>query len=222
MSLASRSDTQLVQIMSAKLAGRPFYQAIPLLTTYVYRGEDVVNNTNVPLLAGPYSAYVDGEFVGRGTLPLVAKGQNLAIGFGVDTQLRCSRELKDKTEETKLGSKVHTYNYLLHLESYKDKPAMVRLMDRIPASKTEDMEVRLVKTAPALSDDAEYVGSEDKAKGILRWDVQVPAGAFGSKAVKIEYSFEMKYADNRDINPMPAQLMEEMKREYDARFKAAH
>jgi hypothetical protein len=222
MSLASRNDTQLVQIMTAKLAGKPFFQAIPLLTTYVYRGEEVANNTNVPLLAGPYSAYVAGEFVGRGSLPLVAKGQNLAIGFGVDTQLRCGRELKDKTDETKLGSKVRTYNYVLHLESYKDKPVLVRLLDRIPASKGEEMVVNIVKTAPALSADAEYVGSGDTGKGILRWDVQVPAAAAGAKAVKIEYSFEMKYADDRNLNPAPAQMMDEMKREFDVRFKLAH
>jgi hypothetical protein len=222
MSLASRNDTQLVQIMSAKLAGKPFFQAIPLLTTYVYRGEEVANTTNVPLLAGPYSAYVAGEFVGRGALPLVAKGQTLAIGFGVDTQLRCSRELKDKTDETKLGSKVQTYNYVLHLESYKDKPVQVRLMDRIPASKGEEMDVHVVKTVPPLSTDTEYIGSDDKAKGILRWDVPVPAAAAGAKAVKVEYSFEMKYADDRNLNPAPAQMMDEMKREFDVRFKLMH
>ena len=222
MSLTSRQDTQLVQIMTAKVNGKSFYQAIPLLTNYVYRGLEVVNTTEQPLLAGPYAAHVGGEFVGRGELPMVAKGQNLFVGFGVDTQLRCWRELKDKTDETKLGSKIETFNYVLHLESYKDKPVTVRLMDRIPVTKAQDMETKVGKTSLPLSADPEYADGQDKTKGILRWDVPVPAGAFGSKGIKIEYSFEMKYASDRTVGAAPAHMMEEMRKEYDARFKAAH
>jgi uncharacterized protein (TIGR02231 family) len=222
MSLASRQDTQLVQIMSGKVAGKSFYQAIPLLTNFVYRGMELVNTTDQPLLAGPYSAYVGGEFVGGGSIPVVAKGQNVAVGFGVDTQLRCWRELKDKIDETKLGSKIETYNYILHMESYKDKPVAVRLIDRIPVAKAQDMETKVAKTSAPVSTDAEYAGSPDKDKGILRWDMQVPAGSFGSKALKVEYSFEMKYASDRSVGVSPAHLMDEMKKEYEERFKAAH
>ena len=222
MSLASRQDTQLVQIMTGKVNGKSFYEAIPLLTNYVYRGVEVVNTTDQPLLSGPYTAYVGGEFVGGGSLPMVAKGQNLALGFGVDTQLRCWRELKDKTAETKLGSKIETYNYVLHLESYKDKPAAVRLMDRIPVTKGQDMETKVGKTSVVMSVDLEYAEGQDKPKGILRWDVQAPAGSFGSKGVKIEYTFEMKYASDRSLGAAPAHLMEEMRKDYDERFKAAH
>jgi uncharacterized protein (TIGR02231 family) len=225
MNISSRNDTQLVQIMSAKIEGKSFYEAIPLLTTYVYRGLEIVNTTENPLLAGSYSAYVGGEFVGGGKIPLVAKGQNLAIGFGVDTQLHCWRELKDKTAETKLGSKVDTYNYVLHVESYKDKPVDVRLIDRMPVTKGQDMETKIASTSLELSADPEYAGGQDKEKGILRWDVPAPAGSHGAKDVKIQYSFEVKYARDRAVGAAPSAspvMMEEMKREYDARFKAAH
>jgi uncharacterized protein (TIGR02231 family) len=222
MTLASRDDVQLVQILAAKVVGKSFYQAIPLLTNSVYRGLEMVNTTEQPLLAGPYTAYAGSEFVGLGMLPMVAKGQTVSIGFGVDTQLRCWRELTDKTQETKLGSKIETFNYSLFLESYKDKPVTVRLIDRIPITKAADMETRVAKTSLELSGDPEYAQGQDKPKGILRWDVPVPGGAFGSKRVKTDYSYEMKYASDRGLNAMPAHMMEDMKKEYDERFKAAH
>lgn len=222
MTLNSRQDTQLVQILSSQVKGKSFYEAIPLLTNFVYRGLEVVNTTDQPWLAGPYTAYANGEFVGRGEMPMIAKGQNLSLGFGVDTQLRCWRELKDKTDETKLGSKIETFTYVLHLDNYKDKPVAVRLVDRIPISKNQEMETKIGKTSAPLSEDPAYAQGQDKAKGILRWDVEVPAGSFGHKDFKVDYSFEMKYASDRTVGASPAHMMDEMRKEYDERFKAAH
>jgi len=220
MSLQSRKDTQMVQILSGKVKGKGFYEAIPLLTNYVYRGLEVINTTDQPWLAGPYMAYVDGEFVGRGELPMVAKGQDLRMGFGVDTQLRCWRELKDKSEEEKLGSKIETFTYVLHVDSYKDKPVAVRLIDRIPIAKGNEMETQVGKTSVPLSIDPAYAQGQDKAKGVLRWDIEVPANASGHKDFKLDYSFEMKYASDRRLNAAPAQMMEEMRQEYDMQYKA--
>ena len=222
MTLHSRQDTQMVQILSGKVKGKGFYEAIPLLTNYVYRGLEVVNTTEQPWLAGPYMGYVDGEFVGRGELPMVAKGQDLHLGFGVDTQLRCWRELKEKSEEEKLGSKIETFTYVLHVDSYKDKPVAVRLIDRIPIAKGDEMETKVGKTSQPLSADPAYAEGQDKVKGLLRWDVEVPAGAHAHKDFKLDYSFEMKYASDRRVNAAPSQMMEEMRQEYDMQYKAKH
>jgi uncharacterized protein (TIGR02231 family) len=216
ISLASRSDTQLVQIAAHKLAGSGHFKAVPLLSGYVFRGIELNNGTDTPLLAGPYSAYVDGEFVGKGQLPLVATGQTFTVGLGIDSQLRCRRELRDKSDKVSLGSRVQTYVYKLTVESFKDKPVSVRLMDRMPVTKGNDMEVELVKaelvagekrTEVKLSDDAEY-RAEEKPKGILRWDIKVPSGAAGAKAMHLEYTFTMKFAEDRHISQSTGKLKE--------------
>ncbi len=131
MTLPSRSDRQLVQIEMLKFTGSPYYEAIPLLSSYVYRNVRVRNETPLPLLAGPYSAYIGDDFVGRGTLPLVARGQDIAIGFGADTQLRCRRELVEKSDKIAWGSRVQDFHYRLRLENFKSVPVDVRLIDRI-------------------------------------------------------------------------------------------
>jgi uncharacterized protein (TIGR02231 family) len=198
MNLASRSERQLVEIKRFTLTGKTYYEASPLLTGYVGRNAEIINSGALPLLAGSYNAYIDGEFVGTGNLPVVAQGQTFVVGFGVDTQLRCRRELIDKADSTSWGSRVQTFHYRLRLENFKDKPVDVRLMDRIPASKTEDVKISLEKTATPLATDEVYV-RDYKPAGILRWDIALPGSSFGAKAKDLDYTFEVRFAKDKAV-----------------------
>ena len=40
--------------------------------------------------------------------------------------------------------------------------------------------------------------------------------------LKIDYSFEMKYASDRAVGASPSQMMDEMRTAYNLRFQAAH
>jgi len=213
MSLASRSDRQLVEISRLKLRGKVYYEAIPLLSNYVYRAGDLNNTSRLPLLSGSYSAYIRGEFVGRGKLPVVARGQQFTIGLGVDTQLRCRRELTDKSDKVVWGSRVQNFHYRLLLENFKDTPVAVRVMERIPATKTDALKVALGHMSEELSTDPVYV-RDLKDKGLLRWEIELAGGAAGAKARQLEYAFEMKFAKDRHVGELTAGLVKEMEREY--------
>lgn len=214
MSLASRPDRQLLQIASLQIPVETYHQAIPLLTTYVYRMGRLSNTSPLSFLPGPYSAYVGGEFVGKGRLPLIARGQNVALGFGVDTQLRCRRELVDKSDRTGWGSRVQNFSYKLQLENYKDTPVSVRLLDRIPATKSEDLQIKVGKMSDELSTDPLYV-REMKGRGILRWDIDLPASASGPDAKQVSYSFELKFAKDKDVSTQTVNLLGQMEAEYE-------
>jgi len=218
MNLASRSDRQLVQIARLELPADTYYEAIPLLTNYVYQLADVTNTSDLPLLNGQYSAYVGQEFVGRGQLPIVARGQNVVVGFGIDTQLRCSRELTEKADEISWGQRVQTFHYQLRLENFKDTPVTVRLYDRIPASKTDDIKIDLGKPSLVLSTDEVYL-RDDKPKGLLRWDVQLPPAATGAAAHDVTYDFQMKFAKDKQIGQEANPAMEEMEIEFGKRLE---
>ncbi len=222
MSLASRPDRQLIQIAAQDFDAEAYYVATPLLSTYVYQRANMVNTSSVPMLAGPYSAYIGGQFVGRGRMPLVACGQEVTIGFGVDTELRCHRELKDKSDKVSWGSRVQTFDYELRLENFKKTPVAIRLLDRIPASKSDDVQVRLVKTGEPLSTDAVY-NRDMKDKGILRWDINLAGRASGVKVRRLGYRFEMKYAKDvqvgKEAAAMPSMMQDDLEREM---MKAAH
>jgi len=214
MNLASRSDRQLVEIARLELPAEIYHEAIPLLGTYVYRVARVKNTGATPLLAGPYSAYVGGEFVGRGTVPVVARGQSCAIGLGVDAQLRCRRELVNKSDKISWGSRVQEFHYRLRLENFKDHAVPVRLIDRMPATKSAGVvKISLTRPAEKLSIDPVYV-RDDKPRGLLRWDLQLAAGAAGAKARHVDYHFEMKYAKDAHVGREAAGMLREMEADF--------
>ena len=215
VSLQSRRDQQMFHIATANLDGRFYYTAAPLLTDYVYQAAEAVNSSEYPLLPGSYNAYLEGAFAGGGKLPLVARGQSVTVGFGTETRLRASRELEEKTTDVRGGNKVLKYTYRLRLSNFTDKPVKVRVWDRLPQSSDDQVAVTMGKSDRPLSDDAFYA-SVEKPRGLLRWDVEVPAGAAGAKAFTFSYQFTMEFDKNRDIGALPAKAAENMRMELDA------
>jgi hypothetical protein len=202
ISMASRNDQQIVQVMKADLAGTLYHMATPVLTTYVYREAEIVNTADEDLLGGPISVYLDGRFVGRGEIGTVARGQTFVVGFGADPQLRARRELADKDELVQGGNRVLSFQYRLSIENFKDKPVQVRVVDRLPyAEREHEIKITLDSKKNPLSDDAFYLRRE-RPRGILRWDVDVPAAAAGEKAAVVDYVYTLEFARNLEItNP---------------------
>lgn len=213
ISLPSRSDQQLVQIAALKLPAEFYYVAVPLLTPYVYQQTRVSNTSEVALLAGPVSAYLDGQFMGKGAIPMVAKGQRFLVGFGVDSQLRSARELADKTDKIQGGNRELSFTYRLLLENYKAKPVRMRVMDRLPDPKGSDIRVTLVTSGDPISEDKVYQRTLRK-EGILQWEVEVPAQAAGESARTIEYTFRMEFDRNLNLAEPGAPEMEKQRLEF--------
>ncbi|MFT3685489.1 MAG: mucoidy inhibitor MuiA family protein [Phycisphaerales bacterium] len=200
-SLPSRDDQQLIQINKSDCRADFYRVATPVLSSFVYNESAVTNTGSQLLLAGPSASYVDGEFVGRGVLPTTAVGQPFITGFGNDSSLRTSRELVDRTERTQGGNRVVEFTYRLTVENFGKAPAKVRLMDRIPVTKGNDIRVELTKPG-TLSSDPVY-NADQRPKGILRWDVEVPAGTSADKPFAVEYTFRVEYDRQMTITEVP-------------------
>jgi len=199
VSLASRSDQQMVRILKTDFASRFYFVATPVLTNYVYREAELKNTGEKDLLAGPIAVYLDGRFVGRSEIPTVARGQTFVIGFGADPQLRCRRELADRSESIQGGNRELAFDYRLVIENYRDEPAMVRLFDRIPHSDRQaDVRVTLGEMSDPLSKGELYLRTE-RPKGILRWDIEVAAGATIEKARIVDYAFKLDFDRNLSL-----------------------
>jgi len=213
VSLASREDQQMFRITLLKLDATFYYTVVPLITNFVYQAVEARNAGATPLLPGPYSAYLDGQFAGRGNLPLVAAGQTLAIGFGTETQLRAARELTDKTTEIRGGNKLVKYTYRLRLSNFMDRSARVRVWDRYPQATDINVAIKLLKTEPGTSQDAFYV-AEEAPRGLLRWDVDVPAGSVDTKTVNISYAFTMEYDKTFNVAEPTTTVTQQMEQEF--------
>ena len=193
MSLPSRSDLQMLEIARLELKSSFYFVAAPVLTGYVYREAEVLNDGSLALLEGPASIYLDGAFVGRTEIPVAAVGQRFTVGFGVDSQLRVERELLDRSERALGANNEVTTRYRLRLENFKDRPALVRVFDRAPHPvEGSDVRVTLGEMTHPISDDALYL-QQERPKGTLRWDVEVPASSAGQEAETIEYGYQLEF-----------------------------
>jgi len=196
-SVASRSDQQIVRIANLSLPATFSHIAMPLLTENVHRQAEITNNGQVALLEGQGNVYLNGDFVGKGTIPMVASGQRFRVGFGIDPQLRARREFISRKERTQGGNREVTFQYRLVLDNYKDTPVPVRAFDRIPHTQDE-IRVTLGELKDPLSADKEYLRVL-RPSGILRWDIDIPAQAARAAARIIEYSFTLEFDRNTDI-----------------------
>jgi uncharacterized protein (TIGR02231 family) len=193
VSLASRSDQQMVRVLRTEYEGLFYNVATPVLTGYVYREAELINTGGEDLLKGPINVYLDGRFVGRGEIPTVARGQKFVVGFGADPQLRSRRELVSKTESTQGGNRELKFQYRLVVENYKDQVVPVRVFDRLPyCDRPGDVRVTLADLEDALDDDMLYQRRE-RPKGILRWTIDVPAHAILEQARIILYGFTVEH-----------------------------
>jgi uncharacterized protein (TIGR02231 family) len=211
LTMPTRTEQQLVGI--AAFEGKADFVMVgaPLLTDYVYLQADVTNDSAVVMLAGPASMYRDGEFVGRGEMELVTMGEKFTVGLGVDSQIRIAREFKDKKIDTLWGRKrTEKYDYRIAISNYKDRKVKLRLLERIPYTEDESLEMKDFETKPALSTDAEYLRTE-RNKGILRWDLELPPNTNEEGATVVTYSYTMRYDSGmqiQSVGPVGVRRME--------------
>jgi len=198
--LPSRADRQLIQIDALAMKSQFYKIAVPVLTNYVYDEATLTNTSKMVLLAGPVASYVGGQFVGSGEVQTIAVGQAFTVGFGIDSSLRATRERTDKAETIQGGNKVVNYTYRIAIENFGSAPADVRIIDRKPTAKDNEVRIEFVDAENVkLSGDKEYQQFEAK-KGILRWDVQVPAQKNGSEAFSLTYKLKLEYDKNLQIS----------------------
>jgi len=202
-SLPSRSDRQLIQIAALPMKAEFYKAAIPVLTSAVYEEASVVNNAQFVLLNGPMATYVAGQFVGHGEVPTVAVGESFTVGLGIDSSLRARRELLKKNESIQGGNRLVDFTYQLALENFGAEAVQVRLLDRMPTAKETEVKLSLVEPGQELSADPRYQQQERK-KGLLRWDVKVPAQAIGTKMFTLDYQMQMEYDKQLSIAGLPA------------------
>lgn len=196
--LQSRSDQQLVSISTIEMIASFYKIATPVLTPYVYDEAQLKNEGQTVLLAGPSVAYMNGQFVGHGQIPTTAIGGLFVAGFGIDTSLHAMRELVERTETMQGGNVVKTFDYRLSVENFSDKPAAVRLMDRMPKPDGNTLKPTLVSSSVEPSKDAEFERTQKK-QGILRFDLTVPAHAMNGTASTVEYKLTIEHDRNMAI-----------------------
>ncbi len=198
LTIPSRKDQQLVEVSRAAMTPEYFAKAVPVLSPRVYRLAKLTNTGDSVLLPGEATMYVGSDFVGRMSLPQVAVGEPFTVGFGVDPQLQIGRRLVEKSRAIQGGNQVYSYRFRIVVRNFKSTPVNLQLWDRMPWTESSAVAVNLIDVRPDLSADAPYVRLM-RPDNLLRWDLTVPPGTIGDKALVVAYQFKLEYARNMAI-----------------------
>ena len=192
VSVPWRDDEQQLEIARIEMQPEYVYKAVPVLTPHVYRLASMTNSSEHVILPGPAMMYLDGDFVGRGDLALVASGERFTAGLGVDPQIRAERVLLDRATSVQGGNQILTLKYAIRIKSFKDQEARLQVWDRLPQDQPGALSVDLVDPSHPLSEDADFL-QEEKPRGLLRWDVAIAAGQELEIRFAYTIAFDRKY-----------------------------
>ena len=137
-------------VATATLDARLDHVVAPAVDPAAHLRATVVNTGGHALLAGPLSAFVDGDFVGSTHIDTTAPGAELELYLGVDDRVAVERELMERTpHRALLGGKISAVERW-RIEVHNGRPAPVRLVvrERVPVSRHPDVQVVDVDVKP--------------------------------------------------------------------------
>jgi uncharacterized protein (TIGR02231 family) len=163
--------------------------AAPRVEGAAFLTAKAVNETGFPLLAGVAAVYVGDELAGRAAIPATPPGGELELAFGADERVEIERKVLERRRESAgLVSKQDVYRYRVRIEVRNRwaTPVAVRLLDLVPVSRDEKIEVALLDgTTAATREDPERpgvrawelaLGPREERVVELRYEIRFPRG----------------------------------------------
>ncbi|MCH2154026.1 MAG: mucoidy inhibitor MuiA family protein [Phycisphaerales bacterium] len=181
------------------------FVAIPVLTDEVYLRGRFKNTSEFQLLPGQAGIFMGGDYVGPTSLAATSPGSKMEIFFGSDPAMKATRTMLTKnTGETGVfgGWLTTRYQFVLKIDNGSGRAADVELWDRRPISRSEEIEVSVEDLSQPLSTNARYV-KNDYPRGLMRWDLSVPAGRTGDDAMTITYDLKIERKEGVQMTPLP-------------------
>ncbi len=156
-----------------ELAPVVYAAAVPRWDRTAFVMAEVVNTSGEPLLPGDAALLRDGVLVGGMQLGLVPAGAETEIAFGALETVQLSREmpLRDSGQSGVFTtSNESSEEAVLVIENLGPEAWPVRVLDQVPYSEQEDLEV----VWSAVPEPAEV--DVDGQRGILAWEFDLAAG----------------------------------------------
>lgn len=164
------------------------YTATPIEKENVYLKGRFVNNGASPFPAGPAQIFVDNQFLGNIILPTLALNQSTDISLGIDRDIKVLRKEKSerRTSGMFIGTDVVTdYTIEIELQSFKDKPVKIEIIDRIPVSIKE-------KEIYIIDEKFDIKPVKITKRKIVVWNIEIPP----KEKIVIKFGYSIKHSEN--------------------------
>ena len=181
------------------------FVAMPVLTEQIYLRGRFANASDYQLLPGRAGIFMGGDYVGPTELASTAPGADMELYFGADPSLIATETMLTRNTGSAgvFGGWIRTdSSYVIKVDNGSGRPVKMELWDRRPVSRSDEIDVAVVDIAPALSSDAVYL-ADDAPRGLMRWDITVPAGRTGENAFTLSYDLRVEHKEGVMITPLP-------------------
>ncbi len=163
-------------VLSPEITAR----AVPRADATAFLMAGFTNTGAEVLLPGTAYLYRDGTLIGSTALAAVQPGQEAELAFGAIEGLRLTRDMPVRAEGERgliVSSNASEEVAVLEVENLTDEAWDVRLMDLVPYSEQEDLEITWTADLPVTEENV------DGQRGIMAWDFNIAAGE--AKAVTL-------------------------------------
>ena len=149
----SREQFSILPLLTKKLSVETFHYSVPGQTNLTFLIADA--KADKELLAGKLNVYFGGRYIGNTYLSEKKPAEPFSLNLGADRDVKVQRKkLKDKVKETYFGTiqrdtVVRSFSYKIIAENIKDRPVTLKVVDRVPVSKTDKIEVKDIRLTPA-------------------------------------------------------------------------
>jgi len=153
------------------------YVAVPVISNSAFLRGTIENTSRVHWLPGAVAVFLGSEYVGETTIPYVAPGSTMEVFFGTDHRVSAQRtQVSKRTRYTGLlgDGRETLVEYRIRITNSTGQAMPVEVWDRAPLSRDDRITVSTTAISPSLSRDEEF-RLRQRAAGLLRWDVTLPA-----------------------------------------------
>lgn len=173
LDLTSGADVIRIALGEVTLDAEIRARAVPLYEEKAYIEARVKNTAGEPILNGASFRYRDGVYVGSSGLSSIPVGAEEELFFGPIDGLTVKRTVLDRQEGDRgviSKSNAREESVRIDLENLTGEAWDLRVIDRVPYSEQEDLQITY-QARPAASEK-----DLDGQRGVLAWDMKIGAG----------------------------------------------
>ncbi|WP_157994806.1 DUF4139 domain-containing protein [Paracoccus tegillarcae] len=192
VTVRDQADSLRLTLDEKQLTPDVMAEAAPRYDDSAYLIAESVNATGEPILPGAVTLYADGALVGRSQIGLVADGDKLRFGFGpidgLRAEIRLPEEIAGEDGFIRRSNTMHETATLI-VENLTDEEWPLRVVDRIPVSRQEDLRIEWsAEPEPTATD-------PDGRRGVLYWESPIAPG----QTQEIVLTTDLRWPDDNEL-----------------------
>ncbi|MEO0074096.1 MAG: DUF4139 domain-containing protein, partial [candidate division WOR-3 bacterium] len=192
ISLSSGEPAKRIELYRTEMDAFFDHYTLPRSSQQAFLTCQLINSSQLLLLPGSASTFVNDEYTGSTRLPAVAPQESVNISFGVDERVKVNRELV-RSFKSKIGLFGRTermqFHYRTTVENYHSAPITLRLLEQIPVSQQADIRVNVTRVEP------QYAEKNDNT-GVYTWQPRLSS----RERFTVEIEFTVEYPAGRQIS----------------------